>query len=344
MDGASRQNTSVDSPLRRFCPPVISDLLNIPGNFAFVQALDLMTRYLRCQGYDVDESSFRFIVNPNLSFPPSDIEFLRLRESDDNKVRVEMMMNLLGLHGADSPLPAYFTEYVAQNQDDPDALRDFFDVFNHRLIALLHGSWKKYRYYVQYRRMATDRLSGRFFGFAGLGHEEIRGAKQLNWPRLMAYMGLIALSGESAGSMESILRHYFSYQDIQVVSCIPRWVAIPEDQQTRLGEANDALGSDFIIGTDVPDQTGKFRIRISSLVWDDFISFLPNKSKFGELQTLTKFVLRSRLDFEVELRLRPDEVRSWRLEEGNDMFLGWATWSGEGGEGSVILETEHREL
>lgn len=344
MAGETRQNQALSVPGGLPYPPVILDLLETPGNFAFAQALDVVARYLRSSGLHVDDETFRFSVNPNLSFPPSDIESLRLLEDENGAVRVEMMMNLLGLHGAASPLPAYFTEYVAQNQDDPDALRDFFDIFNHRLVAILHASWRKYRYYTQYRQYAVDRLSRRFFSFVGVGHEQIRQAKNLNWPRLMAYMGLIAFSGESAGSMESILRHYFSHQDMYVIPCVTRWVQIPEDQQTRLGTANCAAGLDFILGTEVPDQTGKFRIRISNLTWDEFISFLPHKSKFGELQTLTKFVLRSRLDFDVELRLRPEEVRSWKLEEGNDMFLGWATWSGEGGDGIVILETEHREL
>ena len=355
MAGETGQNALVDSsmpePLSSLLPgeeesfpPVIRDLLETPGNYAFVQAMEVIRRYLRSQGIAVDGDTFRFSVNPNLSFPPADIESLRLVRDEDGRTRVEMMMNLLGLHGAGSPLPAYFTEYVAQHQDYPDALRDFFDIFNHRLVRILQATWVKYRYYAQYRQAATDRLSDRFFGFVGVGGQAIRQAKNLNWPRLMAYMGLIAFSGESLGSMESILRHYFAHQDVHVIPCIPRWAPIPEDQQTRLDECNCILGDDFIIGTEAPDQTGKFRIRISNLTWDEFISFLPNLDKFEELQTLTKFVLRSRLDFDVELRLHPDAVRTWQLEEGNSMFLGWATWSGEGGDGVVILETQHGEL
>jgi type VI secretion system protein ImpH len=250
----------------------------------------------------------------------------------------------MGLHGAASPLPAYFTEYVAQHADEQDALRDFFDLFNHLLVDLLHGIWKKYRYYSQYQANAADKLSQRFFGLIGVGHKPVRKAKQLHWPRLMAYMGLIAFNSESAGSMESILRHYFGHESISLVPCIPRWVAIPPDQQTRLGLCNDVLGADFILGDTVEDQTGKFRIRIADLTWGQFNSFLPSGDNFDELQTLTKFVLKSRLDFDVELRLLPDEIRPWRLEAESECRLGWSTWSGDGGDGIVILETDHREL
>ena len=111
----------------------------------------------------------------------------------------------------------------------------------------------------------------------------------------MAYMGLIAFNGESAGSLESILRHYFRHEHIAIVPCIRRWVAVPEDQQTRLGAANDCLNLDFILGSEVPDQTGKFRIRVTDLTWERFNDFLPCGKDFTALQTLVKFVLRSRL-------------------------------------------------
>jgi len=160
----------------------------------------------------------------------------------------------------------------------------------------------------------------------------------------MAYMGLIAFNGESAGSLESILRHYFRHEHIAIVPCIRRWVAVPEDQQTRLGAANDCLNLDFILGSEVPDQTGKFRIRVTDLTWERFNDFLPCGKDFTALQTLVKFVLRSRLDFDLELRLLPDEIRPWRLEEHNQCRLGWSVWAGEGGNGVVTLETDHREL
>jgi type VI secretion system protein ImpH len=183
-----------------------------------------------------------------------------------------------------------------------------------------------------------DILSRRFAGFMGVGHKASRAAKDLHWPRLMAYIGLIVFSGEAAGSLESILRHYFSHADISIVPCIRRWIDIPEDQQTRLGTANCTLGTDFLLGSSMPDQTGKFRIRIANLSWRRFNDFLPSGNLLGELRTLVNFVLRSRLDFDVELRLRSEEIPEWRLEESNECRLGWSTWAGEGGDGVVVLE------
>jgi len=157
-------------------------------------------------------------------------------------------------------------------------------------------------------------------------------------------MGLIAFSGESAGSLENILRHYFTHEDISIIPCIRRWVAVPEDQQTHLGESGCLLGEDFIAGQEVQDQTGKFRISIANLTWERFNAFLPSGRNFDELQTLVKFILRSRLDFDVELRLLPEEIPLWRLDADSQSHLGWSTWAGDGGDGVVVLEINHQEL
>ncbi len=320
-------------------------LRTTPGNFAFAQAMRLALRHLRGQGLPIDGKTCRFRVNPNLAFPPADIESLSFSMPEGGSARIDVTLNLLGLHGADSPLPAYFTEHVAQNRDEQDPLRDFFDIFNNSILATLFAIGSKYRYYAQYEAGAKDMLSQYFFGFIGAGLPETRAARAIQWPRLMAYMGLIALSGEATGSLESILRHYFRHDEIAIVPCIPRWVPIPEDQQTRIGIRNDILGENFILGDEVRDQTGKFRIRIEALDWDAFLSFLPCNDKFHELKTVVNFVLKSHFSFDVELRLKPGEIRPWIFgDEENGALLGWSTWCGEDGDGVVILETDYGEL
>ena len=341
MAGQTGQNRNAVTDATRPVSALPEELPRTPGNFAFTQAVMLVLRGLRATAPSATEDNIRYSVNPNLCFPPADIE--RLEFSEDG-ARASLMLNLMGLHGAGSPMPAYFTDHVAQNQDYPDALRDFLDIFNHQLIAILYKTWRKYRYYALYESGATDRMSGLFFGFIGVGHADLRRAKALNWPRLMAYMGLIAFKGEAASSLEQILRHYFRHDDVDVLPCMPRWVAIPQDQQCRLGQSNYRLNADFLLGSEVPDQTGKFRIRISTLDWRRFNEFLPCGERFAELHTLVLFVLRSRLEFDVELRLRPEEIRQWKLGKDSECLLGWSVWNGEGGDGIVVLKANRRDL
>lgn len=326
---------------------VVEDLLSTPGNYAFVQAVNIASRHLRKQSSSAGHDCCRFRVNPSLAFPPADIESLSITAPEDSPPRVEMVLNLLGLHGANSPLPAYFTEYIAQHGDDPDPdpLRDFFDIFNHRIILTLHSIWGKYRYYARYAQHIADPLSQRLSGFIGAGLTEVREAKDIQWPRLMAYMGLIAMSGDAEGSLESILRHYFNHNDISIIPCIRRWVSIPPDQQTKLGVQNCILGENFIVGDEILDQSGKFRICIDSLDWQTFLSFLPCYAKFDELKSVVNFVLKSRLSFDVELKLKPGEIRPWILgDDEHGALLGWSTWSGTEAAGIVVLEADFGEL
>lgn len=335
------QETFTVSEMHEHIPCQAADALKQnSGSFAFARVVDHVLRQLGNDNGSNPEASLRFRVNPNLSFPPGDIETLDCERDESGATHVSLMLNLMGLHGAGSPLPAYFTEYVAQHQDESDALRDFFDVFNHRLVSLLHGVWNKYRYYIQYMDNGSDKYSRHFFSFIGLGHKELSNTSGLRRERLLSYMGLIAFSGEAAGSLESILRHYFGHPDIHIIPCIPRHVSIPEDQQCSLGVANAQLALNFLLGTEVVDQTGKFRVLFDALSWSRFSDFLPNGTLFSELQTLVRFVLRSRLDFDVELRLKPAEIPLFTIGIESVCRMGWSTWAGEGGDGVIILETD----
>lgn len=331
---------SGSDPHERGKSSVYKNLEQSPGSFAFVQAVDIVSRRLRALPGENGGDALRFTVNPNLSFPPSDIEAIARHEGPDASPTVTLMLNLMGLHGAGSPLPAYFTEHVAQQQDEPDALRDFFDIFHHRLITVLYRAWKKYRYYLQFTANADDAMSGRFFSFLGMGYGQLRQTGGVNWSRLLAYTGLIAFKGDAAGSLESTLRHYFRHPQVAVVPCIRRRVPIPWDQQCRLGLGNSSLALDCHIGEHIADQSGKFRIRLSELSWKRFNSFLPDTDIFLQLTTVVRSILRSRLHFDLELRLRPEEVRPTLAGEASVSRLGWSSWLGEGGDGVVVLEAD----
>ncbi|UQZ90376.1 type VI secretion system baseplate subunit TssG [Deltaproteobacteria bacterium Smac51] len=314
-----------------------------PGNFAFAQAVRLVRKKLGgdeslplCAPGSAD--NLRFRVNPDLSFPPSDINSISWNYEGPSPT-VEMTLNLMGLHGAASPLPGYFTEFVTKHQDEESRLRDFFDLFNHRLICLFFDSWLKYRYHFQYRENASDRLSKRFFSFLGLGHDRLRESEDLDYTRLLSYMGLIAFNGESVGSLETILRHYFAHSEVYITPCVVRRVTIPEDQRTGLGQRNSGLSLNCVIGETIIDQTGKFRISIRDLNWRVFNTFLPSGDTFPRLGSLVRFVLRSQLSYDVELHLKREEIPPLIIGGDTQVRLAWSTWLGEGADGIVRLES-----
>jgi len=215
-----------------------------------------------------------FQANPSLGFPGSDTDRLEFFE-EHGELRARLRINLVGLFGAGSPLPAFYSEQALGDGPDGNTTRDFLDLFNDRLQRLLLPIWRKYRYYAHYESGARDLFSARLFALIGLGGERLRAAEDLNWRRLLPYLGLLSLRAHSAALVESVLRYYFKHADLRIEQCVERRVEIIAEQRNRLGLANSQLGESLVLGDSVRDRGGKFRIHIRQLSWARFHEFLP---------------------------------------------------------------------
>ncbi len=140
----------------------------------------------------------RFRANPSLSFPAEEIAAIGLPPEPGGPVTVTA--NMFGLHGPSSPLPPALTERVILAEDS-GALRDFLDLFNHRLLSLLFLIWKHYRHGHRYQPGATDAISRAVAALFGMETDNRRTAR----PLLLPYAGLLALSSRSASVMSSIV-------------------------------------------------------------------------------------------------------------------------------------------
>jgi len=268
-----------------------------------------------------------FHANPSLAFPGSDIERLEFIEDTDG-LRARLQLNLGALMGSGSPLPAFYSEQALSDGMQGSTTRDFLDLFNHRLHRLLPPIWRKYRYHARFREGARDELSARLFSLIGLGDNSLRQAPELNWKRLLPYLGLLSLKVHSAALIEAVLRYYFAQPVLRLEQCLERAVAIPAEQQSRLGGANARLGEAAVLGVQVRDRGGKFRLHLLELDWDAFHAFLPAGAQHAALRALLRFILRDQLDYDLRLHLRRDELREWRLGAVSPCRLGWTTWLG----------------
>ena len=91
----------------------------------------------------------------SLSFPPSSIYELR-RPTSNLPVPV-MVQAFMGLTGPSGVLPRHYTELLYKIEreirtPEKHALRDWLDLFNHRLVSLFYRAWEKYRFYVPFER------------------------------------------------------------------------------------------------------------------------------------------------------------------------------------------------
>ena len=321
--------------------PPLSGLTRGIREYSLFQAVLVVVDRLRDAHPELSDEALydhlEFQANPSLGFPGSDIDRVEFFE-ERGCLRARLRFNLIGLFGAGSPLPAFYGEQAIGDSEDGNPTRDFLDLFHHRLQRLLLPIWRKYRYRASFKSGALDPFSAQLFALIGLGGKDIRQAKELNWKRLLPYLGLLSLRAHSAALIEAVLRYYFKHADMVIEQCIERRVQILEEQRNRLGRTNSGLGEDLVLGQQVRDRSGKFRIHIRQLDWQRFHEFLPIGFGYQPLCALVRFTLRDPLDYDIRLVLRREEVRELRIGEQNVCRLGWTSWLGrERADGVVTL-------
>ena len=157
-------------------------------DFDFFQAVRLLQRMepgrVRVgRGGPPQAEAVRFRARISLSFPPSSIYELR-RPTTSLPIPV-MVQAFMGLTGPSGVLPRHYTELLYKIERDvrtPEkhALRDWFDLFNHRLVSLFYRAWEKYRFYVPFERgeydgPEPDPFTNCLYSLIGLGAKPLRG-------------------------------------------------------------------------------------------------------------------------------------------------------------------------
>ncbi|WP_130931168.1 type VI secretion system baseplate subunit TssG [Pseudomonas sp. Sample_24] len=319
----------------------LSRLSQVIREYSLFQAVLAVMDRLReahpCMSEEELYEQLEFQANPSLGFPGSDVDRVEFFQ-EHGQLRARLRFNLISLTGSGSPLPSFYVEQALGDSEDGNATRSFLDLFHHRLQRLMLPIWRKYRYRAGFKSGAIDPFSAQLFALIGLGGAEIRKAGELNWKRLLPYLGLLSLRAHSAALIESVLRYYFKHAEIFIEQCVERRVDILHEQRNRLGRANSTLGEDLVLGEYVRDRSGKFRIHIRELDLQRFHEFLPVGFGYQPLCALVRFTLRDPLDYDIRLLLRQEEIHEFRIGERSACRLGWTSWVGrEHADGLVTL-------
>ena len=297
-DGAT--NTPVGSVLARSTP-----------HFTFLQAMWLLTRSLPGtvpvghQG-PPDREPVRLRPSASLAFPSCDIE--AVEEIEDGHPPYRMTATFLGLYGAHSPLPSSYAEEVLFRSDEPDPVRDFLDIFNHRLYSLFYRGLLRYRGHLLYQDEGNDEFSWRLFALAGLGATEMARTIGIKPERLLRFTGHWCQFPRSAASIAALLSTYFGLPCIRIEQCVFRWVYLPADQQSHLNLRANRLGVNTTVGERVRDHTGKFRVSIGPVGYDTYVEFLPGSDKLADVGRLAKLASGGWLAFDMEIILRGEDT------------------------------------
>jgi type VI secretion system protein ImpH len=305
-------------------------LLDKPHKFSFFQLLHLLQRYtggarLGSKG-PASEETVRVRPDVSLSFPAADVQSVEVQESPGSAAqRYRVTTSFMGLYSSDSPLPTFYAEDFFWREDNQEAVRDFMDIFHHRALSLLYRAWEKYRHRIQFRHEGSDEISRRVYSLVGLGTEPLIRSTGLPSVRLLRYAGLVTQKPHCAAALSGILRDYFALGRVAIDQCVERWIPIDPSQQNRLGMRNCSLGRDLSIGERVRDCGGKFRVAMGPLGLRDFQRLFPDSPDYSAMINLIRYFAADRLDFDIKVLLRAQEIPPLCLSSTAPQRLGWTS-------------------
>jgi type VI secretion system protein ImpH len=355
------------APVRYSDEPTVADrLFREPFAFDFFQAVRLLER-LHPERIAIGREAapgaevVRLRAHLSLNFPPSSI--YDLTAPADAKLPPLMTVVFLGLTGPSGVLPRHYTELLLRLQREGKGeqrrlLRDWLDLFNHRLISLFYRAWEKYRFYIpyergEYREPAPDIFTRSVFSLVGMGTPALRGrlrvsVREIEEEReqekalarvedlaLLYYSGLLAHRPRNAVGLEALLHDYFQLP-IRVEQFRGQWLRLEPDSRSLMGMANSQLGMNVVAGERVWDVQGKFRIRLGPLTYAGFLEFLPDQSAISQrkglylMRHLVRLYAGPEFDFDVQVVLQATAVPVCQLTKGEGVELGprlgWNTW------------------
>jgi type VI secretion system protein ImpH len=300
------------------------------------------------------QSPVRLRASAGLIFAPSDIVEVR-GPAEAGKAAPELTVAFLGLGGVMGPLPRPTAEWLhEQLRAGNNGLRDFLDIFHHRLLTLLYRARQLRRVGLTEGAPETDTVARYLQSFMGLGTPGMQGRLEVKDRVLLRYAGLLSRRPVSAGALEAVLADFLG---VDVRARLPRgaWLALEAEQWTRLGPAgrNQRLGQEAVLGTRVWDAQAGLLLGVGPLSWCRYLDLLPGSRDHllpeGEglkaLRSLTRFALGPGPEVGLELKLPAEEIPELSLGTRDGPRLGWTSWlsarPGRQGLQSVALSARH---
>ena len=272
-----------------------------------------------------------------LSFAPATLS--AMETTADGKPRV--LVRFLGFWGPQGPLPLHLTEFARErlrNYDDPTLVR-FADLFHHRLLLQFYRAWRQAQPTASRDRPESDRF--RTYVGAMTGHG------MPGWLRRDAvaddarrfHAGTLSRAARNPEGLADILTSYLRIP-VEVFSFSPRWLALPQDQRTRLGatEASSQLGMGAVAGKAVFDVQHHFQLRMGPMTLAQYENLLPDGPWFVKLRDWVREYTGEEWRAHAATFLRPEEVPPARLGAGTR--LGWTSWLGRSSATSPVPGVE----
>ena len=241
--------------------------------------------------YMSNEEVIRFYGLTSFSFPISPISKIsciknayKTKNSNDFKLRFNMIVTFIGLTGSNGVLPNHYSELLIKNLRSKDnCLKEFIDIFNHRTISLFYRAWKKYRIFANY-----EQISHVLSCLAGIGAINKNNYLSVSKESLIFYSGLYH-QPRSANALEAILNDYF-LSPIHVKQFQVETIFLTKCEQTRISALENnifynRLGSNAVLGNKIHDLNSVYKEGVGIFVQMSGYNIISNNAIFNTTYT-----------------------------------------------------------
>jgi len=239
-------------------------------------------------------------------------------------------------------LAPHIAEGVLFDVFEGGSQRDFLDVFHHRAISLLYRGTMRMDPAREHRSDASDPWLLRLLGLAGV---QDHAGLALEARHLMVLLPVLVKRSRGALALRTavaaMLHDELPNLRVAIREFVGRWISIDEDQCTRLGAANHALGEQAMLGRRIFDQRGRFAIRMGILSRSEAVWFSEGEALLDRLRATVSLVLRDPLEYDLELVLEPGSAQTMKIGFSR---IGEARLSGFDGTEVLTMRDLGRDL
>lgn len=345
------------TPRRRKAARVIDNLAKMPERFEFVQAVRLLEQMAAqelsqgkavagepiAQDVPPNREAIRFRSSHGLQFQPSELLKLERNEQVDGpktREQWELTVGFIGLLGSHGVLPYHYSEAITQRLRMKDqAMMDFFDLFNHRIISLFFQASQKYSLPITHERHQQEKkplhewdlFTQAIRSFAGLGTQYLDDRLSVYDDPLLFYGAHFAQQSRNADSLAQMLSGHFEIE-VSIEQFIGQWQDLQIDFQTRLPGfsnqgVNHCLGRNVVLGDKCWQVQSKFNVRLNIEDYATFMTFSPNSNKVKAMQHMVRFYVGLEMDFDIVVTIPAKILPPMQLLLGSEdpPQLGWNT-------------------
>jgi type VI secretion system protein ImpH len=299
------------------------EVLTSPSNFTFERLLTNLHAIVVAQGQDPLK---KIRVRPALSFQLNRSEIVSVTKN--NTGEYEVLTNFLGLYGASSPLPSFYTEQLmTYEQEEQTTPRKFLDIIHQRLYQLYSKAQRKYdviSQVVEYQQRGFTQL---VHNVIGTGDDEVQ-SQYLLPDHLLKYAGLLATKQRSATGLKKLLEAYLSSLNVEVKvqQFVSRRVTVPKQHLSALGVKSCELGSSALIGDQLIDHNSKIVIHLGPITQLTFDQLVNDKLRWRAVEQLIKTYIDKPLEVDIKVSLITQTAKGIELGTKQWCQLGYDTW------------------